>query len=197
MIETIPGQYLGEVRIGTTVGYKTGTCNFIWLACPECGKPRWVVRADFLKKGNPKCCKCSIRANRKNLSHDIGPKHWNWNGGKYISKGKDKGYIWVWMSPDDEFISMRTKRGYALEHRLVMARFLGRPLKTWEFVHHKNGVKTDNRIENLELTSNGKHCVDHHKGYEDGFLKGYSDGKDKKIQELEEKIKLLEKRLQS
>lgn len=82
-----------------------------------------------------------------------GPGHSTWKGGRLISGG---GYVEVWLPADSPFASMRTKSGYVRENRLVMAQALGRPLASWETVHHIDGQRAHNALSNLQLRI-GKH----------------------------------------
>ena len=86
---------------------------------------------------------------------------------------------------------MCSKTSYVLEHRLVIAKHLGRCLHPWETVHHKNGIRDDNRIDNLELCMKGSHIIMHSKGYRDGYQRGFIDGQSSQIKELRQDIKLL------
>lgn len=61
------------------------------------------------------------------------------------------GYVHVRVEPDDQLASPMYKNDFTPEHRYVMAKHLGRRLADHETVHHKNGVRDDNRLENLQL----------------------------------------------
>lgn len=72
-----------------------------------------------------------------------------WKGG--IRRRLLNGYVQVRIGADHPFASMGGANGFVLEHRLVMAEVLGRPLTRGENVHHINGIRADNRPVNLEL----------------------------------------------
>ena len=85
----------------------------------------------------------------------IGSDNPNWKGGKTT----EHGYILIW-KPDHPYCN---KSGYVKEHRLVIEAHIGRYLLPKEKVHHKNGNKKDNRLENLELfQSNSDHIKNGH-----------------------------------
>jgi len=119
----------------TVVGpYGTGK----WLVRCACGS-RFIRFAADLKR-SIECKSCSKRGNKAP----------SWKGGKHIT---EQGYVLL-TNPQNYLGKCRKisdKTFVALEHRVVMSKHLGRPLFDDEIVHHKNGVRADNRLRNLEL----------------------------------------------
>ena len=104
--------------------------------CPTCGKVFKSQRSATRKY-------CSYPCSTK-----FGKDNPNWRGGK---RKTHRGYIRITIAP--------YKRKY--EHILIIEKKLGRKLKANELVHHINGVKHDNRVENLRVMTIAEHTILH------------------------------------
>jgi len=140
--------------------------------CQQCGKtfrckPRDVgkfcshachSKSQVKSKINNVCPTCGTffksqrSANRKYCSYPcsikIGSENPNWRGGK---KKSHRGYVRIYIAP--------YKRVY--EHTIIAENYLGRKLNPNEHVHHINGIKHDNRVENLQVLTIAEHTKLH------------------------------------
>lgn len=135
---------------------------------PKC---QWKAKE---KHPEPRLCSCGCGTvierryydkNRPNSyvhnHHTKGKNNPKWNdAGRF--KDTINGYIFI-RKPDHP--NAKINRGqFIAEHVFVMSEHIGRPLVPGEIVHHKNGIRDDNRIENLVIMTNSQHISHHHKG---------------------------------
>lgn len=111
--------------------------------CPVCGIHFYTTRRKFC---SPKCAQTnkSLTANHKTFM--------------------ENGYVC-------EYQKGSTKTGTVKQHRKIMEELLGRKLSCDEVVHHKNGIKTDNRVENLVVMDRSAHSKLHRMMEKTGGLK--------------------------
>lgn len=138
----LTGQKFGCLIV---LGFHSGTAKTKWSCKCECGN-ECVVLGGNLRMGRTQSCGCKNREkSRKRLCQS---KTWEKSHKQIGHKTKtSKGYIRIKI---DDGVG---RYNYQYEHVVIMERMIGRPLLSDESVHHRNGIKTDNRPENLELWS--------------------------------------------
>jgi hypothetical protein len=171
-----------STRVDATNPSASRNCQYkVKVKCATCQIWRFVNTCSIYQIRHGKQQSCSL-CHRRNVNTKIG-RDW------YGRRRNKLGYIvrTLISFSIEELLIVRPmlrragKRNQTeiLEHRAIVALFLGRPLEQGEIVHHINGIKDDNRIENLQLASENEH----------GRL--HSEIR-KSLQEAEERIRLLE-----
>jgi len=124
-VNNLLGQTFGSwtvIRRAKQINRKRGA---YWFCRCSCGATRSLTAGTLRHGKRSKCRKC-------------------FRPGKYIAAD---GYVMLW---NPKHVNVR-KSGYVLEHVAIMSNRLRRPLLKEETVHHKNGIRHDNRLCNLEL----------------------------------------------
>jgi hypothetical protein len=130
----------------------------IEFVCEYCGK---IVirrkRADSKYRFCSSSCAAKVVISIANKRNRFGSRNSFWKGGKWKNS---YGYVLIY-SPNHPHPNHQ-KGKYVFEHRLVIENYLKRYLKIGERIHHINGIKDDNRLENLKLfSSQGEHFKIH------------------------------------
>lgn len=165
---------------------KHGKGNYYECICDWCGNKFERMKSEF-KDCERQFCNAKCYGNWKSKNCIA------WNKGKIkeetkVYKGRFKtveGYIRIYNPnfPEDD-------RKYILEHRFVIEQSLGKKLSKKDKIHHINGIKDDNRLENLMISDDSKHLKLHKNIYKECELLKI------KVKNLEEEIIRLTKLLE-
>jgi hypothetical protein len=135
--------HFGEKRKGKQLDKKRGV--YVWVKCALCKKGKWTpskIPHDDNFVSQTRCIKCCT------TQHQVETP-------PYTKKQVSSGYMAIFVPSNDPFVKLsKTSSKYGawmLEHRYVMSKHVNRVLQSDESVHHKNGIRNDNCIENLEL----------------------------------------------
>lgn len=134
-----------QKRMGVKAHFCSRKCKYKWNKT----QPGY-----WKDKKMPTSAKDNMSRNHADVS---GSKNPRWVGGRRLDKD---GYIIIYC-PDHPY---RSCDNYVREHRLVMEQFLKRFLHPTEVVHHINGIKNDNCIDNLMLFES---CSEHRRFHEE------------------------------
>jgi hypothetical protein len=108
--------------------------------CIKCGQPFPLkVRKNGHVSPRNYCDDCRLLIAKESGGSSGKPENWN-----YTSDTRK-------ISKKDGYVLIRINSKWVSEHRFIMEKMLGRPLNKHESVHHINGIRDDNREENLEL----------------------------------------------
>lgn len=148
-----------------------------------CGKIKPIEQRSVTQKQCSYCGKSIMICNHKVLEHNFcstscvtsyrwahdlievpsGEECYNWKGGVTYNKPQKHYPATKMVRCPIEFMSMARQNGYVQESRLVMAKFIGRPLALDEVVHHIDGDPLNNSIDNLRLFANqSEHMLAEH-----------------------------------
>lgn len=141
----LTGERFGRITVIESVG-NIGRYP-AWKCRCECGA-EFISTTQKLRSGNVRSCGCLKKEICGKRFHE-----YNISKGHKTARITNYGYR-VLYKPEHPKANVK---GEVFEHRIVMEEKLGRPLNDSEVVHHKNGIKTDNRIENLQLLTRNEH----------------------------------------
>jgi len=138
----LTGKRFGRIVVIEKYPQKTWDKKSRWVCKCDCGTVK-IITGSTLIQGSTLSCGCLRDYLKKCPTKTHVCKTQRISRGRYL---KGSGYIYLY-NP----CHPNSSGGCVFEHVVVMSETIGRPLRKGETVHHKNGIRSDNRPENLEL----------------------------------------------